>query len=198
MCAILQQFRLCFLKWICMIFEVWHCKLKRRKQQKDRKPYLGLVFSDSSPGPLCSLCSSRSCPQSQRGKRSLAALWGSFWTNCPGSPCHLSPSSVHSSALSLPSLGCTWPPCSVYLLGPAACHPLFFLCQMGKKEITENTVHQIVRTVWVLISKQHLSAGHSQLSNVWWNTSVAWPRSPVMTDQTPLANDHGLLSETQQ
>lgn len=139
MYANLQQFRLHFLRWICMIFEVWHCKLKRRKQQKDRKPYLGLVFSDSSPGPLCSPCSSRSCPQSQRGKRSPAAPWGSFWTSCPGSPCHLSPSSVHSSALSLPSLGCTWPPCSVYLLGPAACHTLFFPLSGGKKRRLRRT-----------------------------------------------------------
>lgn len=48
-----------------------------------------------------------------------------------------------------------------------------------------------------LLSKQHVSAGKGQQSNVWWNTSVAQPRIPIITDQTPLPNDHGLLSETQ-
>lgn len=117
------------------LYDLWSTTLQVQPKQKkqDNKPYLGLVFSGSSPGPLCSPCSSRSCPPFQRGKRSPAAPWGNFWTSCPGSPCHLSPSLVHSSAPSLPSLGCTWPPCSVYPLGPAACPPLFFLCQVKKK-----------------------------------------------------------------
>lgn len=62
----------------------------------------------------------------------------------------------------------------------------------------ENAAHQPVRTLWVLVSKQHLSAVQSQLSNVWRNTSAAArPRSPIITDQTPLPNDHGLLSKSQ-
>lgn len=130
---------------MCMITKVRNYKFFKKSHQI----YLALVFSDSSPGPLCSPCSCRSCPRSQRGKRNPAARWGSFWTSCPGSPCHLSPPLVHSSIPSLPSLGCTWPPCSVYPLGPAACQSLFFLCQLEKKkEITENTDHhQIVWTV---------------------------------------------------
>lgn len=49
----------------------------------------------------------------------------------------------------------------------------------------------------VLVSKQHLSAVQSQLSNVCRNTSVARPRSAIITDQTPLPNDHVVLSESQ-
>lgn len=138
------------LRWMCVITKERHYKFL----EKSLQIYLELVFSDSSPGPPCSPCSSRSCPRSQMGKRSPAAPWGSFWTSFLGNPFHLSLPLVHSSTPSLPSLGCTWPPCSVYPLGLGACPPLsflffFFLCQVeGKKEITENAEHRIVWTVW--------------------------------------------------
>lgn len=122
---------------VCPDWLLWYQKYDCASSEKDKgkhKPYLGQVFSDSSLDPLCSLCFSRSCPRFQKGKRSLAAPWGSFWTSCPGSPCHPSLSLVHFSAPSLPSLGCTWPPCSVYPLGPAACQPLFFPLSGEKKE----------------------------------------------------------------
>lgn len=112
-------------------YDFWSMKLQVHEKIQ-HKDYLGLVFYDSSLGPPCSLCSSHSCPRSQMGKRSPAAPWGSFWTSCSENLCRPSPPLVHSSAPFLLSLGCIWPPCSVYPLGPAAL--LFFFPLSGEKK----------------------------------------------------------------